>query len=84
MLFDVLNGNMSGTMLDKYLDAPFQGRENSSYLPRAQEGDYLIPYRISCKSTTIELTKYLETSKDRMFNFIENHERRRKLHSVIY
>ena len=53
------------------------------YLPRAQGGRGLIQFELAYKTTTIGLAKYLEISNDWMLKLVENHERRKKLHSII-
>lgn len=58
-----------------------KGSRELSLLLRVQGG--LIQCHIVYKNTTFRLVKYLEASNDWLISLVEDHERRKKLHSAM-
>lgn len=48
------------------------------YIPRKEEGRGLIQLKLSYKTTTIGLLRYMETTKDWMIQLVKQHENRKK------
>ena len=53
------------------------------YIPRKEGGQGMINLEINYKTTTIRLNSYLESSEDRMLHAVLQHEKKKKLHSVV-
>ena len=53
------------------------------YIPRKEGGQGMINLEINYKTTTIGLNSYLESSEDRMLHAVLQHEKKKKLHSVV-
>lgn len=53
------------------------------HISRAQGSRCLFQCEISLKTTTLGLEKYLETTNECMLKFVGNHERLKKLDSVM-
>ena len=52
------------------------------YIPRNEGGRGMIQLKLSLKTTTIGVQKYLETTKDWMLKLVHIHEQSKKLSSV--
>ena len=52
------------------------------YLPRTEGDRELIQQELSYKSTTIDLAKYLQETKDTLLHFVKDHDGRKPLSSI--
>ena len=53
------------------------------YLPKKEGGRGMINLQVTYKTTTIGLNSYLESSEDRMLHAVLQHEKKKKLHSLV-
>ena len=53
------------------------------YIPRKKGGRGIINLEITYKTTTIGLNSYLESSEDSMLHAVLQHQKKKKLHSVV-
>ena len=53
------------------------------YIPRKEGGRGMINLEMTYKTTTIGLNSYLESSEDRILHAVLQHEKKKKLHSVL-
>ena len=56
---------------------------NRMYIPRKEGGRGMINLEMTYKTTTIDLNSCLESSEDRMLPAVLQHEKKKKLHSVV-
>ena len=53
------------------------------YIPRKERGRRMTNLEMAYKTTTIGLNSYLQSSGDRMLQAVLQHEKKKKLHSVV-